>query len=163
MMRLAREMPAAWAAKQRKGFMTGHSILYLGRGEFAAEYLSELETLPFCALLTRSHSLKIPVDAPSVIDLVLLEAGPSIAQSGFTIAELIGSFDKHPVVALTTRERRGQISTISESVCGPTDGSARRSATPGGAPTSFRRLSGPKKVPVRTNGRGSSIVAMIRA
>ena len=26
--------------------MSGHSILYLGRGEFAADYLAELETLP---------------------------------------------------------------------------------------------------------------------
>ena len=85
--------------------MTGHSILYLGRGEFAAEYLGELETLPCCALLTRSASLKIPVDAPSIIDIVLLEAGPAIAQSGQSIGELIGSFDKHPVVALTTKER----------------------------------------------------------
>ena len=85
--------------------MTGHSILYLGRGEFAAEYLGELETLPCCALLTRSASLKIPVDAPSIIDIVLLEAGPAIAQSGQSIAELIGSFDKHPVIALTTKDR----------------------------------------------------------
>jgi len=84
--------------------MTGHSILYLGRGEFATEYLSELETLPCCALLTRSASLKIPVDAPSIIDIVLIEAGPAVAQSGQTIAELIGSFDRHPVIALTTRE-----------------------------------------------------------
>ncbi len=85
--------------------MAGHSILYLGHGEFAADYLHELETLPCCALLTRSASLKIPVDAPSIIDLVLFEAGPAIAQSGQSIAELIGSFDKHPVIALTTRDR----------------------------------------------------------
>ncbi len=85
--------------------MAGHSILYLGRGEFAADYLHELETLPCCALLTRSASLKIPVDAPSIIDLVLFEAGPAIAQSGQSIAELIGSFDKHPVIALTTKDR----------------------------------------------------------
>ncbi len=85
--------------------MAGHSILYLGRGEFAADYLHELETLPCCALLTRSASLKIPVDAPSIIDFVLFEAGPAIAQSGQSIAELIGSFDKHPVIALTTRDR----------------------------------------------------------
>lgn len=85
--------------------MAGHSILYLGRGEFAADYLHELETLPCCALLTRSASLKIPVDAPSIIDLVLFEAGPAIDQSGQSIAELIGSFDKHPVIALTTRDR----------------------------------------------------------
>ncbi len=85
--------------------MAGHSILYLGRGEFAADYLHELETLPCCALLTRSASLRIPVDAPSIIDLVLFEAGPAIAQSGQSIAELIGSFDKHPVIALTSRDR----------------------------------------------------------
>ena len=85
--------------------MAGHSILYLGRGEFAADYLHELETLPCCALLTRSASLKIPVDAPSVLDMVLFEAGPAIAQSGQSIGELIGSFDKHPVIALTTKDR----------------------------------------------------------
>ena len=85
--------------------MAGHSILYLGRGEFAAEYLHELETLPCCALLTRSASLKIPVDAPSVLDVVLFEAGPAIAQSGQSIAEFINSFDRHPVIALTTRDR----------------------------------------------------------
>ena len=62
--------------------MAGHSILYLGRGEFAADYLHELETLPCCAMLSRSASLKIPVDAPSVLDMVLFEAGPAIAQSG---------------------------------------------------------------------------------
>ncbi len=55
--------------------MSGHSILYLGRGDFAAEYLGELATLPYCALLTRSADLDIPDDAPSVIDLVLIEAG----------------------------------------------------------------------------------------
>ena len=51
--------------------MAGHSILYLGRGEFAADYLSELETLPCCAMLTRSASLKIPTETPSVLDMVL--------------------------------------------------------------------------------------------
>jgi diguanylate cyclase (GGDEF)-like protein len=85
--------------------MAGHSILYLGRGEFAADYLHELETLPCCAMLSRSASLKIPVDAPSVLDMVLFEAGPAIAQSGQSITELIGSFDRHPVIALTTRDR----------------------------------------------------------
>lgn len=85
--------------------MAGHSILYLGRGEFAADYLSELETLPCCALLTRSAQLEIPADAPSVLDVVLLEAGPMIAQSGKSLAELISSLRDYPVVALTTRDR----------------------------------------------------------
>ena len=85
--------------------MTGHSILYLGRGEFADDYLAELETLPCCALLTRSASLRVPADAPSIIDLILVEAGPAIDQAESSIADRIGSFDKHPVIALTTKDR----------------------------------------------------------
>ncbi|HSG59266.1 MAG TPA: EAL domain-containing protein [Woeseiaceae bacterium] len=85
--------------------MAGHSILYLGHREFATDYLSELETLPYCALLTRSPTLEIPADAPSIIDLVLLEAGPMIAQSGRSLTEFIQSLQPHPVVALTTRAR----------------------------------------------------------
>jgi len=85
--------------------MAGHSILYLGHGNFAADYLSELETLPYCALLTRSPQLEIPADAPSIIDLVLIEVGPMIAQSGRSFAGLIQSLCPHPVVALTTRAR----------------------------------------------------------
>lgn len=85
--------------------MVGHSILYLGRGEFAADYLQELETLPYCAMLTRSASLKVPAIVPSVLDIVLFEAGPAIAQSGQSIVELLGSFDGCPAIALTTRDR----------------------------------------------------------
>ena len=84
--------------------MSGHSILYLGRGEFAAEYLSELETLPCCTMLTRSNTLTLPDDASSTVDLVLLEAGPMIAQSGQTLGELIQSLSPYPVVALTRKE-----------------------------------------------------------
>jgi diguanylate cyclase (GGDEF)-like protein len=85
--------------------MAGHSILYLGRGEFAADYLSELETLPFCALLTRSAKLEIPDDISSVLDIVLIEAGPAVARSGQSQAELIATLADFPVVALTTRDR----------------------------------------------------------
>lgn len=89
--------------------MAGHSILYLGRGEFATDYLGELETLPCCSLLTRSAKFEVPADAPSVLDLVLIEAGPAIATSGQSLAELINSLADHGVVALTTkaREHRG--------------------------------------------------------
>jgi diguanylate cyclase (GGDEF)-like protein len=98
-------MKATTVSQKNKGIMAGHSILYLGRGEFAADYLSELQTLPFCALLTRSAKLDIPDDAPSVLDIVLLEAGPAIAQSGQSLSELIASLDEYPVIALTTRDR----------------------------------------------------------
>mgnify|MGYP001811989808 CR=1 FL=1 len=89
--------------------MAGHSILYLGRGEFGTDYLTELETLPYCALLTRAARLEIPADAPSIVDVVLLEVGPAIAQAGQALPELIQSLQEHPVVALTTkaREHRG--------------------------------------------------------
>ena len=42
-------------------------------------------------------------------DILLLEAGPGIAQAGTSLAELIQSMNEHPVVALTTkaREHRG--------------------------------------------------------
>jgi len=84
--------------------MSGHSILYLGRGEFAPQYLAELETLPGCTLLSRNNRLEIPDNASGVIDLVLVETGPVIAQSGMSLAELIQSLEPYPVVALTHRE-----------------------------------------------------------
>ena len=69
--------------------MTGHSILFLGRGDFASEYLAELETLPCCTMLARSPELKVPVENRELLDIVLLEASPVIAQSGNSLAELI--------------------------------------------------------------------------
>jgi diguanylate cyclase (GGDEF)-like protein len=89
--------------------MSGHSILYLGRGEFAADYLAELETLPCCMLLTRSNILELPDNAPYVVDLVLLEVGPLVAQSGKSLGKLIQSLQPFPVVALTSKahEHRG--------------------------------------------------------
>ncbi|NQV87569.1 MAG: EAL domain-containing protein [Woeseiaceae bacterium] len=84
--------------------MSGHSILYLGRGEFASAYLTELETLPFCTYLTRSKLLELPPDASYIVDLVLLEAGPMIAQSGKSLADLITHLAPYPVIALTQKE-----------------------------------------------------------
>jgi diguanylate cyclase (GGDEF)-like protein len=84
--------------------MSGHSILYLGRGEFAADYLGELETLPCCTLLTRSAALKLPEDAAFIVDIVLLEIGPTIAQSGQSLSNVIQSLKPYPVVALTQKE-----------------------------------------------------------
>ena len=84
--------------------MSGHSILYLGRGEFAADYLAELETLPCCTLLTRKASPGLPEDASYVVDLVLLEIGPEIVNSGHSLASLIHSLEPYPVIALTQKE-----------------------------------------------------------
>lgn len=85
--------------------MSGHSILYLGSGGFAAEYLSELQTLPCCTYLTRSSEFKLPEDASYIVDLVLLEVGPVIAQSGRTLSELISELAPYPVVALARKDR----------------------------------------------------------
>ena len=89
--------------------MSGHSILYLGRGEFAADYLGELETLPCCTYLTRSTQYQLPDDASYIVDVVLLEAGPMITQSGRSLGDLIAHFAPYPVVALTQKkhEHRG--------------------------------------------------------
>ncbi len=89
--------------------MSGHSILYLGRGEFAADYLGELETLPCCTYLTRSSAFELPEDAAYIVDLVLLEAGRMVAQSERSIADLISYLAPYPVIALTQKkhEHRG--------------------------------------------------------
>jgi len=89
--------------------MSGHSILYLGRGEFAADYLSELETLPYCTMLSRSSALELPEDASYIVDLVLLEVGPALTRAGESVAALIHSLEPYPVVALTRKdyEHRG--------------------------------------------------------
>jgi DNA-binding NarL/FixJ family response regulator len=60
-------------------------------------------------MLTRSARLEVPEDATDVIDVVLLEAGPMIAQSGKTLAALIQTLNQYPVVAVTQKahEHRG--------------------------------------------------------
>lgn len=85
--------------------MSGHSILYLGRSEFASDYLGELETLPCCTYLTRSSTFELPQDASYIVDVILLEASPTIAQSGQSLAALIRSLDPYPVIALTRKEQ----------------------------------------------------------
>jgi PAS domain S-box-containing protein len=84
--------------------MAAYSILYLGRGDSVADYLAELETLPCCSMLTRSTALKLPEDAAYSVDVILLEVGPVIAQTGQSLAGVISSLAPYPVVALTKRE-----------------------------------------------------------
>jgi len=84
--------------------MIGHSILYLGRGDFAADYLCELTSLPFCTMLTRKAALELPEDAAFVADIILLEVGPSISQSGKSLNSIIRSLEPYPVIALTQKE-----------------------------------------------------------
>jgi diguanylate cyclase (GGDEF)-like protein len=84
--------------------MSEHSILYLGRGDFAPEYLAELETLPCCTALTHSPELEVPAEDRQPVEIVLLEASPAVAQSGGSMATLIHSLRDYPVVAITHKE-----------------------------------------------------------
>jgi diguanylate cyclase (GGDEF)-like protein len=85
--------------------MAGHSILYLGRSEFAADYLEKLKASCSCNRLNVSETLAIPWETPENIDLVLFEAGPMIAQSGLTLQTLINSLSHYPLVAVTVRQQ----------------------------------------------------------
>ena len=89
--------------------MGGHSILYLGRGDFAAGYLETLRASAICEDLRQSGSFDIPDAAGGTVDLVLVEVGPAMVQSGHSLPSLLLSLRQFPVIALTTieREHRG--------------------------------------------------------
>lgn len=95
----------AFACGDQSELMAGHSILYLGHGTFAADYLEKLEASACCRRLHRSETLAIPWEAPDNIDLVLFEAGPAIAQSGLTLQTLIHSLGRFPLIAVTSRQQ----------------------------------------------------------
>ncbi len=100
---------AATSGDYTTGTMAGHSILYLGRGDFAPAYLSELETLPCCTMLRRSAELRVPGDVAEITDVILLDVEPGIVDANQPLAALLHRFDRYPVVALTTKahEHRG--------------------------------------------------------
>ncbi len=85
--------------------MSGHSILYLGRQNFAEDYLSELESLPCCATLKRSGSIKQARKMLSATDLILVEARPMVAESGKVLGDVIQAVSPCPVVALAEKKR----------------------------------------------------------
>ena len=99
------ENQGAYAYGDDSELMAGHSILYLGRGDFAADYLEKLEASTCCSRLIRSETLAIPWEAPDNIDLILFEAGPAIAQSGHSLQTLIQSLSNFPLIAVAVREQ----------------------------------------------------------
>ena len=88
--------------------MAGHSILYLGRDEFAPDFLDTLEQSPACERLIRSESMQV-ADHGDSVDIVLFEAGPGIVRSGQTLTGFVQAHRGRALVALTTsdREHRG--------------------------------------------------------
>lgn len=89
----------------KTALMGGHSILYLGRNEFAAGYLETLRSSPACDDLMQSDTFALPQTLNGRTDLILLEAGPALVQSGQTLPALLHSLRLYPVIALTTRDR----------------------------------------------------------
>ena len=89
--------------------MAGHSILYFGRKDFAADFIERLEESPSCGSFSQIESLQIAPDDAENVDLVLFEAGPGIAQSGLSLNALLKALKDFPVVALTQHdhEHRG--------------------------------------------------------
>jgi len=89
--------------------MGGHTILYLGSIDFAATYLETLQNDPLCKAFYLSEDMSVPAELAGEIDLVLFEAGVSIARSGNSLHSLIHDLTDYPLIALTTRaqEHRG--------------------------------------------------------
>jgi len=84
--------------------MTVHSFVYIGGGEATSPFIDALEASSICSNLVRSDDMRLPEGLADDIDLVLLEPGPQIAQSGQTLHSLIHNIADYPVVAVTTRE-----------------------------------------------------------
>ena len=89
--------------------MAGHSILYLGRNEFAPEFIEQLKQSPACERFRQSESMHVPEHDIGPVDVMLFEAGPGIVRSGQSLAGFMQSHSSFALVALTThdREHRG--------------------------------------------------------
>jgi diguanylate cyclase (GGDEF)-like protein len=85
--------------------MAGRSILYLGSSDFAAGFLKRLKSSASCGQLTSSASLTIPIDIPEKTDLIILEAGPAIAQSGQPLNSVVQALARYPLIAVSSRDQ----------------------------------------------------------
>jgi diguanylate cyclase (GGDEF)-like protein len=86
--------------------MAGHSILYLGSEQFAAEYLTRLQACSCCSTL--HHSADFSPPEASAVDLVLFEAGSGALRPAHKLQTFIQSMRAYPLVALTRRDREQQ-------------------------------------------------------
>lgn len=84
--------------------MAEYSILYLGRREFAAGYLDNLEQSACCRRLYCVEDFSLPEDVPGDIDIVLFETGPALVQSGQSPSSLLQTLKGYTPIALTHRE-----------------------------------------------------------
>lgn len=91
------------------GHMAGHSILYLGRNEFAPDFLNQIRHSASAERFHASERMAVPDEDIGEVDIVLFEAGPGIVRSGQTLASFVQTNSAWPLIALTThdREHRG--------------------------------------------------------
>jgi diguanylate cyclase (GGDEF)-like protein len=85
--------------------MAGHSILYLGSNEFAADWLQHLQASSCCSHVWQSEVLLPPGEMPGPVDLVLFEAVSPHVRSGRTLQSFVHALRDYPLVALTRREQ----------------------------------------------------------
>jgi diguanylate cyclase (GGDEF)-like protein len=85
--------------------MAGHSILYVGGKDFAADFIERLQGDDACESLVQCDSVQnLPGDT-SEINLVLFEPEHDIAHSAQSSQSVIQALGSHPLVALTLREQ----------------------------------------------------------
>lgn len=91
--------------------MAAYSILYLGCGAFADDFLRKLEQSACCQRLQRCDNLAsaIALTNNGDIDITLFETGPGMGGTGEILKNLVRSLASRPLVALTDRdhEHRG--------------------------------------------------------
>jgi len=100
-----REKESRFQNGESTDLMAGQSILYLGRSEFAPEFVEHLAGSPLCEQFHHSESMQIPAGDERSFDVVFFEAGPGIVRSGQTLASFVQGNVRWPLVALTTRDR----------------------------------------------------------
>jgi len=89
--------------------MAGHTILYIGRDDFAADFIERMQGTDVCSDLITCASVQAFSGNTAQIDLVLFEPETGIARSARSPVSVIQSFGSYPLIALTTRaqEQRG--------------------------------------------------------
>ena len=85
--------------------MEGHSILYLGRSDFAVDFIERLQNDDACARLIQYESVQAFGGSMEEIHLVLFEAEPGISRSFHSPQSVMQSLGSYPLVALTKRDQ----------------------------------------------------------
>ena len=80
--------------------MAGHSVLYIGRSNFAPEFLQRLQDDEACSRLTRCESVQSFAGVPAKIDLILFETASGMARTTETTQSINESLGSYPLIAL---------------------------------------------------------------